>query len=43
METVARKMSQLEIWWWQMPGSARWIVGSFGVATMAGILGGVLA
>jgi hypothetical protein len=43
METVTRKMSQLEIWWCEMPESARWIVGSVGLATMAGILGGVLA
>lgn len=37
-----KKMNQMELWWWDMPSLARWLVGSISLATMAGVLGGVL-
>jgi hypothetical protein len=37
------KLSQLEIWWLDMPGYARWFVGCVSVAAFAGVAGGVLA
>ena len=45
METhlFSDKMSGLELWWWERSSSARWFLGSLGVAAMAGVLGGVLA
>ena len=43
METLPRKLNQLELWWWEMPYMARWFVGSLTIATFAGVLGGALA
>jgi len=41
--TLPRKYHPLEIWWWDLSSHARWFVGSITLATMAGVLGGVLA
>jgi len=43
MEIVPRKLNQLEMWWWEMPSTARWFVGTLSIATLAGVLGGALA
>ena len=42
MNTLPRKMTQPEIWWWELPDLARWLLGSITLATLAGILGGIL-
>ena len=43
METAPREFSQLELWWYALPSTARWFVGSITLAATAGIAGGVLA
>lgn len=43
MNTLPRKMTQLEIWWWELPDFARWLLGSVTVAMLVGVLGGILA
>lgn len=43
METLPRKLSQMELWWWEIPSVARWFLGSVSLATFAGVLGGMLA
>ncbi len=43
METLPHRLHQVEIWWWELPSFGRWLLGSLTLATVAGVLGGLLA
>jgi hypothetical protein len=42
-DTLPRKFNQLELWWWALPESARWMAGCTSLAVFLGVTGGVLA
>jgi len=38
-----RKLNPVELWWWNLPGYARWFAGCVSAAAVVGVAGGVLA
>ena len=40
---LPQKLNRVELWWWELPDSARWFAGCISIAAIVGVAGGMLA